>query len=82
MSNLLKSKFFLGAMVVAVMGVAVLAGSPAKAAADCSITSTLRLGSKGTQVACLQTALGGLTADGNFGAKTKAAVVAWQAKKV
>ncbi|TSC78084.1 MAG: cell wall surface anchor family protein [Parcubacteria group bacterium Gr01-1014_24] len=46
-------------------------------AADCTITSTLRVGSKGEQVKCLQTAVGA-TADGKFGPKTKAAVMAWQ----
>lgn len=79
MSNLLKSKFLLGVMVVAIMFVGVVAVSAGTASADCSITSTLKMGSKGSQVACLQTALGGLTADGNFGAKTKAAVMAFQA---
>ena len=47
------------------------------AAASCTITTTLRQGSKGAEVKCLQAALG-LTADGSFGPKTKAAVVAWQ----
>jgi len=80
MSNLFKSKFLIGAMVVTVMlaGFAFVVNTPSAAAASCSITSTLRVGSKGPQVVCLQTALGGLTADGNFGPKTKAAVVAWQ----
>jgi peptidoglycan hydrolase-like protein with peptidoglycan-binding domain len=77
MSNL-KSKFLLGVMMVAVMfvGVVALNATPA-AAANCSITTTLKLGSKGADVKCLQTALG-LTADGSFGPKTKAAVVAFQ----
>lgn len=39
----------------------------------------LKLGSKGEQVKLLQTKLG-LTADGNFGPKTEAAVKAWQLK--
>lgn len=79
MSKLLKSKFLLGVVFVAVMfvGAVALSATPA-AAADCSITSTLRVGSKGVQVQCLQTALG-ITADGSFGPKTKAAVVAFQA---
>jgi peptidoglycan hydrolase-like protein with peptidoglycan-binding domain len=81
MSNLFKSKFLLGVMVVTVMFGAFAFFSNAKtAAADCSITSTLRVGSTGTQVVCLQTALGGLTLDGVFGPKTRAAVVAWQSK--
>jgi peptidoglycan hydrolase-like protein with peptidoglycan-binding domain len=79
MSNLFKSKFLLGVVLVAVLVVA--GGAFAKpVAADCSIITTLRLGSSGTQVMCLQTALGGLTADGNFGPLTKAAVVSWQSK--
>jgi len=78
MSNLLKSKFLLGVMVVAAMFVAVGVVAPSSAAAaSCSITTTLRVGSKGAQVQCLQSALG-LTADGSFGPKTKAAVVAFQ----
>ena len=79
MSNLLKSKFLLGVMVVATLfvGVVALEATPASAE-SCAITTTLRVGSKGSQVVCLQTSLGGLTADGNFGPKTKAAVVAWQ----
>ena len=40
----------------------------------------LKLGDKGDDVKVLQTALG-LTADGDFGPKTKAAVVALQKKK-
>ncbi len=47
------------------------------ASADCSITTTLRVGSKGEEVKCLQMAVG-VTADGSFGPKTRAAVVAWQ----
>ena len=80
MSKLFKSKFLLGVMVVAAVFAFVGFANPSQAAADCSITSTLRLGSTGTQVVCLQTALGGLTADGVFGPMTKAAVVSWQAK--
>src|SRR5450759_1763629 len=78
MSNLLKSKFLLGVMIVATLFVGVVAVNPAKAAAaTCTITTTLRVGSKGAQVICLQAALG-ITADGSFGPKTKAAVVAFQ----
>ena len=80
MSNLFKSKFLLGVMVVAVMFVASFAVSANKASADCSITMTLKLGSHGAEVMCLQTALGGLTADGSFGPKTKAAVMSFQSK--
>ena len=81
MSKLLKSKFLLGVVVIAIMFVGVVAVSAKTASADCSITSTLRMGSTGAQVVCLQTALGGLTADGNFGPKTAAAVKAWQTKE-
>lgn len=77
MSKLLKSKFLLGVVVVAVMFVGVVAVSATPAAADCSITMTLRVGSTGTQVACLQTVVGA-TADGKFGPLTKASVMAWQ----
>src|SRR3989344_5380831 len=82
MSNLLKSKYLLGVMVASVLFVGVVlfafAFATTASAADCSITSTLRVGSKGDQVKCLQAAVG-VTADGSFGPKTKAAVVAWQA---
>src|SRR3989344_2872197 len=80
MSNLLKSKFLLGVMLVAVLvvgGVAFLANT---ASADCSITSTLRVGSVGDEVKCLQT-LVGATADGAFGPLTKASVMAWQSQR-
>ncbi|MEI6222588.1 MAG: peptidoglycan-binding domain-containing protein [bacterium] len=80
MSNLLKSKFFLGVMVLTVMLGAFSVFSNTAAAADCTITSTLKVGSKGTQVVCLQKGLG-LTADGSFGPKTKVGVVAWQKVK-
>jgi hypothetical protein len=43
----------------------------------CSITTTLRLGSKGSEVQCLQTILK-ISADGSFGLKTKVAVMAFQ----
>jgi len=82
MSNILNLKGVkLFAIVVLAAAILATFGMVAvqKANADCSINSTLRLGSKGAEVMCLQSALGGLTADGNFGPKTKAAVVAWQA---
>ncbi|KKT01068.1 MAG: Cell wall lytic activity [Candidatus Nomurabacteria bacterium GW2011_GWF2_43_8] len=77
MSNLLKSKFLLGVLVVTVLvvgGVAFLADT---ASADCTITSTLRAGSTGTEVQCLQSIVGA-SADGKFGPMTQAAVMAWQ----
>lgn len=54
-----------------------IANASTTPAPDCVITSTLRLGSRGDEVACLQESLG-ITADGKFGKKTKVAVVAWQ----
>lgn len=59
------------------MLVGVVAVKATTASADCSITTTLRVGSKGEQVKCLQAGLS-LVADGSFGPKTQAAVVAWQ----
>ncbi|MFA5932205.1 MAG: peptidoglycan-binding domain-containing protein [Candidatus Paceibacterota bacterium] len=80
MSNL-KSKFLLGVMTVAIMFVGVVAlNADHAAAADCTITKTLRVGSKGAEVKCLQAAVGA-TADGSFGKKTAAAVKVWQAAK-
>src|SRR3989338_51602 len=79
MSKLLKSKFLIGVMLVAVL--VVVGGAFAKSAsADCAatITMTLRVGSSGVQVQCVQTIVGA-TADGAFGPLTKAAVMAWQA---
>ena len=73
----LKSKFLLGVMVVAVMVVGLAVDVNQAAAADCTITTTLKVGSKGDEVKCLQTAVG-VKADGSFGPKTKAAVMAWQ----
>src|ERR1035437_4566417 len=78
MSNLLKSKLFLGVMIVAVMVVGFAAVGTPSASAACAINSTLSVGSTGPDVVCLQNALGGLTVDGNFGPATKAAVMAFQ----
>ena len=78
MSKLLKSKFLIGVTIATAMMSGVAAINAATAlAATCSITTTLRVGSKGDEVKCLQTAVG-VSADGSFGPKTKAAVVAWQ----
>ncbi len=77
MSKLLKSKFLLGVVAVAVMFVGVVAVSNTASAATCTITTTLRVGSKGDEVKCLQAAVG-VSQDGSFGPKTKVAVVAWQ----
>jgi hypothetical protein len=81
MSKLLKSKFLLGVIAVAVMFVGVVAVNAKTASAEaCSTgTVTLRVGSRGPTVVCLQAALdSGIVADGIFGPKTKARVVAWQ----
>ena len=78
MSKLFKSKILLGVLVVVAMFAVVGFSSPSKAAADCSLGSvTLRVGSTGASVACLQ-AIVGATADGKFGPMTQAAVMAWQ----
>jgi len=76
MSKLLKSKILFGLVVVAIMFVGVVAVS-STASADCTITSTLRVGSTGSEVSCLQSKVGA-TADGVFGPMTKAAVQAFQ----
>jgi hypothetical protein len=44
---------------------------------NCPITSTLRLGSRGLEVKCLQASLN-ISSDGIFGPKTKAAVIVFQ----
>ncbi|MEX2052143.1 MAG: peptidoglycan-binding domain-containing protein, partial [Candidatus Paceibacterota bacterium] len=67
-------------MIVAVMfvGAFALTASTADAQTACTITATLRVGSSGVQVQCLQMKVGA-TADGKFGPLTKAAVQAFQA---
>ena len=67
----------MGVMVVAAFVVTVGVNAPVADAA-CSITMTLREGSKGEEVKCLQAAVGAI-ADGNFGPATKAKVATWQA---
>jgi peptidoglycan hydrolase-like protein with peptidoglycan-binding domain len=89
MSNLLKSKLFLGVVIVAVL---VVAGAATAGAYTHSVT--LKMGSTGTQVMSLQQALNasgflvsatGAGAPGMestyFGAKTKAAVMAFQSAR-
>lgn len=76
MSKLLKSKILLGALVAVVFALG-LAVSATPASADCTISATLRVGSKGADVMCLQT-LVGAKADGSFGPMTKASVMAYQ----
>lgn len=73
MSNLFKSKFLLGVLVLAALLVA--------QTSEAAITSTLRKGSRGAQVKELQTTLGVTPATGYFGNLTLAAVKTWQAGK-
>lgn len=63
--------------VVAFAFVAVFALAKVSSA-TVTVPPSLKLGSSGAQVMNLQSALGGLTVDGNFGPMTKAAVVAYQ----
>ena len=51
------------------------------ALAGCSITQTLRIGSKGAEVKCLQSVVG-VSQDGKFGPLTKSAVKAFQSNNV
>lgn len=74
MSNVLKSKSLFGVMLAVVMVVAFAFAATTFAYTH---TVTLKVGSSGTQVAALQSALN-LKADGVFGPATKAAVVAFQ----
>ena len=81
MSNLLKSKFLLGLMIVAILFVGAFAFMHTASAADCTITKTLKYGMKGAEVTCLQQKLSVTPATGYFGKLTKAAVMAFQADK-
>jgi len=65
-------KFLIGTFALALF--ALVAST---ASADCSIVSTLKVGSTGAEVSCLQTKVGA-TADGAFGPLTKASVMAYQ----
>ncbi len=79
MSNLLKSKFILGFVVVAMVLVGV---SFAKADNTCTLTMTLKQGMRNADVSCLQAKLGVTPATGYFGSITKAKVMAFQASQV
>lgn len=48
---------------------------------DIPVPKTIKIGSKGKLVKWLQIYLGGLTVDGKFGSKTKAALIKWQKAK-
>lgn len=80
MSNLLK-KSFLGVSIATfvLFGALSIKSEKVSASVDCTITQTLKVGSKNVDVVCLQEKIGGLVADGVFGLKTKSAVVAYQA---
>ena len=80
MSNILNLKgvkFF----AIVVLAVAILATfgivAVQQASADCTVTPTVRVGSTGASVQCVQTKVG-VTADGSFGPITKDAVMAYQ----
>lgn len=77
-SKNMSKNFLLGMMVMAVMFVGAFAINANSASADCTITSSLRVGSVGGDVSCLQSKVGA-SADGKFGPMTKAKVVVWQA---
>jgi len=80
MSNILSLKG-VKFLAIIVLAVAILATfgmiAVQSASADCTITSTLRQGSSGSEVSCLQGKVGA-TADGKFGPLTKAKVQAFQ----
>ncbi|MFA6301258.1 MAG: peptidoglycan-binding domain-containing protein [Candidatus Paceibacterota bacterium] len=84
MSNTPAVKFFSGVTVVAIIFSAVILGMGsgnlafAQTTQTCSITTTLKSGSTGDEVKCLQTSLGGLAVDGTYGAKTEDAVDKFQ----
>lgn len=65
-------------MVVTVLVAGIAFFGAGRASADCTITTTLRVGSTGVEVSCMQSIVGA-TADGHFGPMTLAAVKAWQA---
>ncbi|MCX6757897.1 MAG: peptidoglycan-binding domain-containing protein [Candidatus Nomurabacteria bacterium] len=79
MSNLFKTKIFLGMMIVAIMFVGVFALNTAKATTDCTVVATMNIGSRGASVTCLQNKLGMTQVTGYYGSITKAAVTAYQA---
>lgn len=78
LTNYVGKRFALGFLVMAIMFVGAFALNTEKASADCSIFTTLRIGSAGIEVQCLQTKVGAV-ADGKFGPMTLASVKAWQA---
>jgi len=77
-TNYINKKVLLGAVVALFLVIGAFSISANTASANCSITSTLRAGSRGAEVQCLQTIVGA-NPDGVFGPLTKARVMAWQA---
>lgn len=70
-------KFFLGMTMAVMVILGAFTLKAEQASADCLVTSTLRVGSSGTEVICLQSKIGAQT-DGKFGPMTKARVIAFQ----
>lgn len=86
MINILKSKFFLGTLLFISMFLIVIFSKAISAVAqtniqppiqNCSIVNTLKMGSTGAEVKCLQVILG-INVDGVFGTSTKNAVIDFQ----
>ena len=79
-TNYINKKILLGIMMAVFMFVGTFIVSADKVSADCSITSTLRIGARGAEVQCLQNVVGAVP-DGAFGPMTQAKVIAWQIGK-
>ncbi len=80
MTNLINyqgKKLIFRALIVMVMMAGILTVSPSAASADCMIATTLRLGSIGVDVQCLQTSLG-IPVTGVFDNATRSAVINFQ----
>ncbi len=77
-TNYINKKILLGSVVALFLVIGAFSISANTASANCSITTTLRAGSRGAEVQCLQTIVG-INPDGAFGPLTKARVIAWQA---
>lgn len=79
-TNYINKKILFGTIVAVFVVIGAFSLSANTASADCSITSTLRVGSRGAEVQCLQTVVGA-NPDGAFGPMTKAMVMTWQASR-